>query len=126
MPTATHDNLLRALRRRHQTEALEILAEMVDQLPLAQLDLIRWAKSHHPGGFVSTTRQWVVQECAYHIAEERFEYAICLVERYGGYCAPRRGKTPGLRGRQLYTPNAYGKVQARLDKLPIETEENPI
>lgn len=86
LPWGTRRNdLLRALRRRDRDEALRLmaLAHRPHWPPHPPLD---WAQSHriHDKIDYGGDGHWAIAEAARHTAENRFEHAICLIERYGG------------------------------------------
>lgn len=80
------DDLHRALRRHQQTEALEIVSRIAKQPDVP--NLVVWAKGHHVGERIpDVTTRWALEQIAQHVADNRFEHALCLVERYGAYYA---------------------------------------
>jgi hypothetical protein len=88
LPHATRDEeLLLALYRRDADRALELLAHATRPSSPPH-PALSWARSHRVEDCAELgTGYWAIAEAARHVAEGRFEHAICLIERYGdSYC----------------------------------------
>lgn len=83
------DDLLRALSRRDQLGAMEILAKICRE-PTPPSDLMAWGRSHHPGKRFAydPDKEWLLRSVTHHVADGRFEHAAILVERYSGCHVP--------------------------------------